>query len=145
MGKRKLPSFNLLFANYPEDRQPCKELDQDGNIKYENQCALRVSVCLEKSGFKLVNNDKKKCKHGHIRGAESLGRYLHKQSKRPKVYKNPAAGAKQIGEKMGIILFRNIDGFRGGQGDHIDLWIAGKTMTGDYSAHCQEIKFWELN
>ena len=77
MAKRKLPTFLSLWSSYPTEQKPC---DQG----WENQCAIRMSVCLINAGFHLTQYTEPKCKHGHARGAESLANYLWQQVGPPK-------------------------------------------------------------
>jgi hypothetical protein len=137
MAKRKLPVFTTLWSNYPTEQAPC---DQG----WGNQCAIRMSVCLEDSGFNLTNYTEPKCKHGHARGAESLGNYLWRQVGRPKIAKNAADGWANVAGKKGIVVFKDITGFREGRGDHTDLWNAGTTKTGEYFDSCKQSWFWEI-
>ena len=49
-----------------------------------------------------------------------------------------------VSQKTGIVFFKNIVGFRGGEGDHIDLWNKDRTKTGEYSSSSSQTWFWEL-
>jgi hypothetical protein len=137
MPKRMLPRFKSLLDNYPEDSEPC-------NQGWDNQCAIRVSIALVGAGFPLTAYTDPLCKHGHARGAESLANYLWKQVRPPTISKDPSKGKARTKAKTGIILFRNITGFRGGRGDHIDLWDKNATMTGEYFDVSTETWFWEV-
>jgi hypothetical protein len=55
------------------------------------------------------------------------------------------ATKKTLMRKKGIIFFRNIDGFRGGSGDHIDLWDGTQTTGGEYFDRVEQVWFWEIN
>jgi hypothetical protein len=134
---RTLPRFAVLYDHYPEVDHPC-----DGG--WENQCAIRMSICLLGSGFHFVNYRDPICQHGHARGAESLANYLWRQVGRPRISTTSGAGRAWALERRGIVLFRNISGFRGGRGDHIDLWDRTEAMTGEYFDRAAETWFWNV-
>jgi hypothetical protein len=136
MAKRPLPHFVLLWIAYPTVNHPC-----DG--PWDNQCAIRLSLCLINAGFPLTNYTEPVCSHGHARGAESLANYLYNQVGRPKIAKTPTQGQSNVSGKNGVVFFKDITGFRGGRGDHIDVWMNGLTKTGDYFDSSKETWFWE--
>jgi len=138
MGNRIFPRFQQLLNGYPEKMAPC---DQG----WSNQCALRLSVALENAGFKLTSYTDPLCKHGHARGAESLANYLWKQVGPPRISKTAAKGKARTKSKTGIILFKNMSSFRGGRGDHIDLWDMDASMTGQYYDDSEETWFWSIS
>ncbi|WP_207787526.1 type VI secretion system amidase effector protein Tae4 [Candidatus Thiosymbion oneisti] len=127
-------SFQSLWTNYPKLLRPC-----DG--PWQNQCAIRFSIALEKTGFGLAGYKHPVCKHGHARGADGLANYLWRNVRPPRLVTNKQSS---ITNKKGIVFFENLKGFRGGRGDHIDLWNKGITKTGDYFGACQKVWFWEL-
>lgn len=137
MKRRKLPIFPLLLGNYPNVIHPCDQ-------PFENQCAIRMSIALIKSGFKLTHYTEPLCKHGHARGAEALAVYLKKYAGMPQVYKNADQARKSLGYKTGMVFFKDLTGFRGGRGDHFDLYFWGQTKTGEYFDFCKESWFWEV-
>lgn len=138
MAKRPPPQFSQLLASYPAELAPC---DQG----WSNQCAIRMSIALEGAGFKLTDYKQgPTCKHGHARGAQSLGDYLWSQIRPPKVSKSTSLGRSRTHQKTGVIVFKDIDGFQGGRGDHIDLWNRTGTITGEYFDAAQETWFWEI-
>lgn len=145
MPKRKLPPFVSLWANYPSDIHPCNQTNTDGTKTWSNQCAIRMSLTLISSGFHLTNYTEPKCKHGHARGAESLANYLLSQAGMPKIAKTAEAGKKNVAGKKGLVFFKDITGFRGGLGDHFDLWDGASTKTGEYFDSCKQSWFWEVN
>jgi hypothetical protein len=140
MAKRSFPKFNQLWLCYPSNNQPCDQKKADGTNAWDNQCAIRVSITLEKAGFALPDYTDTKCKHGHARGAESLANYLWKQVGRP----DTNCKKSDVIGKKGILFFKDITGFRGGMGDHIDLWNGSKTQTGEYFNICKSTWFWEI-
>jgi len=137
MAKRTLPTFLSLWSSYPTEQHPC-------NQGWENQCAIRMSVCLINAGFHLTQYIEPKCKHGHARGAESLANYLWKQVGRPKISKTANESRATVNGKTGLLFFKDITGFRGGRGDHFDLWNNGETKTGEYIDSCKQTWFWEV-
>jgi hypothetical protein len=128
----------MLWAAYPEDHAPC---DQN----WDNQCAIRMSIALQGAGFRLVGYTEPQCKHGHARGAESLAQFLVKRFGRPIIKKDGSAAQAAMGRRSGIVFFKDITGFRGGYGDHMDLWDGSTTKTGAYFGVCRQVWFWPLN
>ena len=131
-----MPRYATLETNYPDNPAPC-----DGG--WANQCAIRLSIALVSSGFALTAYPDPLCSHGHARGAESLANYLWRQVGRPQVHPGRRARTAVQG-RPGIVFFRNIIGFRGGVGDHIDLWDGAETMTGEYFTESTETWFWSV-
>lgn len=129
------PNFSSLLSNYPSTNTPC-------NGSWENQCAIRMSIALQKSGLSLSKYTEPTCKHGHARGAESLANHLWNVIGPASKYFNPKKS--NVAGRTGIIFFKDIASFRGGRGDHIDLWNLHKTITGEYFDACQEVWFWSL-
>ena len=136
MAKRKLPQFVLLWASYPNELHPC---DQG----WTHQCAIRMSVCLTDAGFKLTHYTDPRCKHGHARGAEGLANYLWTQVGPPRIAKTAEQARRNVASKTGLIFFKDILGFRDGEGDHFDLWNDGLTKTGEYLDSSKQIWFWQ--
>lgn len=97
MAKRTLPNFLSLWSSYPTEQHPC-------NQGWENQCAIRMSVCLIGAGFDLTKYTEPKCKHGHARGAESLANYLWNQVGRPKISKTADETRATVGGKTGLLF-----------------------------------------
>lgn len=141
MTRRQFPTFNQLLDNYPDRIDPCDQ----GREHEWNQCAIRMSIALIGAGFLLTNyNFGPLCRHGHARGAQSLGDYLWRHVRRPTIYRDASAAQSGVTQKTGIVVFKNISGFRGGRGDHIDLWNRTATMTGEYFGRAQQTLFWEI-
>jgi hypothetical protein len=137
MDKRTPPRFKALLDKYPDTSAPCDQA-------WDNQCAIRVSIALVGAGFHLTGYTDPLCKHGHARGAESLANYLWKQLRPPIVRKDAGKAKAATKDKTGIVFFRDITGFRGGLGDHIDLWDRTASMTGEYFDVCAQTWFWEV-
>lgn len=122
-----------MWESYPSGRYPCQDQNSKNELIWKNQCAIRLSIAVVGAGFQLKGYTDPKCSHGHARGAESLANYLWRQVGRPQQATNAADARKLAGSggSPGIIFFRNLDGFREGEGDHIDLWNCVKSPFGD--------------
>ncbi|MGG2398352.1 type VI secretion system amidase effector protein Tae4 [Pseudomonas sp. SH1-B] len=146
------PSFINLWKAYEDmlvefpDKRPC-----DGD--WANQCAIRLSVALNKERSVMVNAStysEPRCAHGHARGAESLANWLWKRPQLgpPRIYN--ASDRARLLDKTGIIFYKDFyyrpsDAEGRPTGDHIDLWNRGLTMTGDYFHRAKAVWFWELS
>ena len=127
------PSYQLMeraYNDYKIDSKPCKR----GLL---NQCAVRMSIALERCGFSLNSFDRTRILHSggrrcvvsiqHAVSASDLANYLRTFWGQPKIFAGQAAGnARQMlrGHK-GVIYFNNCftrDGQTVRRGDHIDLW-----------------------
>jgi hypothetical protein len=140
------PKFINLWNSYPTEKSPC-----DG--PYNNQCAIRMSVCLNGEGTITVNKktySEPTCKHGHARGAESLANWLSHRNRlgAPKKYHDAKAAKVTISGKKGLIFFKDCftrDGEITARGDHIDLWDGYDTIGfSDDQNVSKQIWFWEL-
>ena len=138
------PNFKLMWSSYPTAQFPCNETIRGGGLAWQNQCAIRLSIALEKAGLSLKTYNEHTCKHGHARGAEPLANHLHYAIFWPKKLLSPATAEKQLNGKQGIVFFKDLKGFRGGRGDHIDLWNGSISKTGVYFGICKQVWFWEL-
>lgn len=76
--------FKTLWSNHPtaaasafEDDAPCFV---NGKRAFDNQCAIRIEECLQKSGVALQTFKGARCWHGHkpahILWAEKLTKWL---------------------------------------------------------------------
>lgn len=155
--------FNTLWLSHPDTLDigvtrsshayPCN------SALYANQCAVRMSRSVIKAGVDFSDYPDPTCRGegdynglNYARGAESLANYFYvKFGKRlRKVFiinrqsSSSKSTKKQLLNRKGIIFFRNISGFRGGIGDHIDLWDGKQTTGGEYFDQSTEIWFWEL-
>lgn len=161
-----MPQFETLWDNHPcnkEEKYPCK--DKNGKPSFENQCAIRMGVCLERSGVNLKSFSGERCWHNHnpkhILRAEDLAEWLKfykHQFGTLNLYKGIGAyrdALEYMKLKKGIVFFRNFWG-PGNQGDHIDLWkwlyttkelqsIIGALIPSLASYDkSQEVWFWEM-
>jgi hypothetical protein len=143
------PKWQLMakaYQAYFTDRGPCKiELDGD---PIANQCAVRMSIALERCGFSLnafghtqhthkpyrVHRNRSGCQVSvpHVLGAKELMDYLKDTIGLSQEFHGDSLGnaAADLSGKHGIIYFNNCF-TRGGQssrrGDHIDLWDGVET------------------
>lgn len=155
--------FNDLWLGHPDTvaigvtrsshAYPCN------SMQYTNQCAVRMSRSAINAGVDFSDFPDVTCKGegsfqglNYARGAESLANYFYAKfgSKARSVLvtnRIPSlaqAARRQILNRKGIIFFRNIGGFRGGLGDHIDLWDGQQTTGGEYFEEAMEIWFWDI-
>jgi hypothetical protein len=77
-----MSQFKLLWENYP-DEDPCDATKENGKILFPNQCAIRVSHALKKSGISFNSFPKsRKCwvhiGEEHILAAKELADWLEK-------------------------------------------------------------------
>lgn len=133
-------NFDTLWANHPgRDAHPCV---------FENQCAIRMGVCLEKSGIDTSSFTGVRCWHGHSPGhilrAQELANWLESKSDLFG-HSQKSFSSSIVQGKRGILFIQN--GWSGGV-DHIDLWDGKKRqMIGgelDYLKLGEQVWFWEL-
>lgn len=133
--------FDTLWKNHPtisDDDFPCTS---HGENNFDNQCAIRLGECMERSGLKTKSLPVRRCwfhkdKPGHILAAEELAKALEKFSITPKIQKpikfSGKNGFSKIAGKRGIIFFKDYYG-PSSQGDHIDLWNGSRLTR--FSSH----------
>lgn len=139
--------FNQLWMHHPGmDDYPCDK------TTFPNQCAIRMSVALDKSGIDTSTFDQmyldRRCYSGfnhfprHILAAQELANWLKSQTKifgevkiNKKITENDLPG------KQGIIFIKH--GW--GTVDHIDVWNGVRLKGGlvDYLSVGKELWFWE--
>ncbi len=170
-GATPIPSFSDLKSNYPTpyehrpDRTPSEgyttaDDDDEGSFAYFNQCAIRMSIALRKSGVDISgarnvsNPGGKTYANDNVLGALNLATLL-----KEKILGNPIVfnGAKidimkSLDTQTGIIFFRNFNEedergnpFRSMGNTHIDLWDKG-TIQGNFDIPVEAtiIWFWPL-
>lgn len=151
--------FSSLWANYPTpDKEPRDTLfrslgwdDLINNKSYENTCAIRMSVCLQRSGFSLSRGDLNVLK-GPLKGKkiiirfDDLANYLKGKWGKPKIILNPTEEVlKPYGN--GVVVFFHIN--PGGYPGHIDLFQVTRTkhqfllwtwqdIQGQCGSHCYD-------
>ncbi len=145
------PSAREIEFNYPKpyNKNPpnCTDKKADGSLAFKNQCAIRMSIALQKSGVDFNSYTDPKCSHGHARGARSLANWLWKKHLcAPKKHKGKEARNIQslLKGKAGILYFHNLSGQI--NNDHIDLFYNNGTQA-NYSNlwTAEEYWFFELN
>jgi hypothetical protein len=156
---RKPPDFSKLLNNYPTSPigGGCSYVENSTDPDM-GSCALRMSHTLNQSGFHLDNySDTRQGGLGycvandmrHALRAESLRDYLTHEIGTPTVFHSPEEARPYIHDRQGIIFFKDIDDYRGGRGDHIDLWNRTSTQGGwgsdpnEFSCASQ-VHFWDL-
>ena len=123
------------YRDYVVDSAPCK-------AGVTNQCAVRMSVALERCGFSLaafepsrrIHNGRSSCLLSlrHVLGAQELARYLARMWGEPEKFRRSAArnANETLAGRRGVIYFNNCfkrkktDTIR--KGDHIDLWTGSQ-------------------
>ncbi len=145
----KHPGFGVCWAGSGLDEDDEDAFDRRGrprNIRYRNQCAVRMSVALERCGFSLnafgsrldarsnrgrgrrVHRGRGSCRLDvpHVLGAAELARYLDAMWSATQEFRGRRGSRDAfatLSGRRGIIYFN--DCFRrrnGSAGDHIDLW-----------------------
>jgi hypothetical protein len=129
--------FKVLWSNYPSD-DPCDAKNDKGDLLFRNQCAIRVSHALKKSGVSFASYPKnRKCwvhkEQDHILAAKELADWLDK-GLAPRISKSKEVTGENWRDsvlgKTGIICFEDYYAASSGSGgDHIDLWD-GSSLTG---------------
>jgi len=139
-------TFEQVWKNYP-DAHPC--VDRDGNIPkgFDNQCAIRVGLALERSGvsFKTFGPGGR-CpvgapNSGMVASAQELANWLRRHPfpglGRAIIIKPASDWEVRIKGKVGIVFFKDYWRRKGetkgvGSGDHIDLWN-GSSLTSSFA------------
>lgn len=129
--------FQLLKTNYPSN-DPCDARNEKGELLFKNQCAIRVSHAMKKSGVSFVSFPAaRKCwvhkGNDHILAAKELADWIDRGMV-PQIKKSKEITGngwrKQVIDKQGIICFEDYYAANGDSGgDHIDLWD-GSALTG---------------
>ena len=133
--------FEDLWKNYP-DEDPCDAKDKKGNKLFSNQCAIRVSYAMKKSGVDFTTfPQKRKCwihpGQDHILAAAELADWIQKSNIANLLTTENITGSQwrsKIVSRTGIICFEDYYlRSDGSGGDHIDLWNKDKlTGIGSY-------------
>ena len=136
------PASWQLWTSYPKESSPCAQ-------GYINQCAIRMSIALEGAGVDLSGYDGNRCSHGHARGAQGLASYLKEIWGLPTwtYRKNRGKAGSLLQHHNGAIFFKNCftrEGESRREGDHIDVWYAGRAQTYQNFTGSEEIWFWKL-
>lgn len=160
------PSFKTLWDSYPAnprdldgvEKYPCRYPDDPGRYAFDNQCAIRVGLALDRAGMDFRQYRGAKCwfkgHNGHILRAQELANWLNGQLGGAKKYIKQTHGDKpglkalqELQGSTGIIIFRDFWG-PGSSGDHIDLWNNDRAKTVRNNAYFEpskEVWFWHLS
>jgi hypothetical protein len=118
---------NLIGARNEAERMcPCKESD-GVTCSYGNECAVRLSVSLQRSGIDMSSFTGEKCStSGYaVRGLE-LATWMSDPNRlgKPQVFENGAEALRQIAGVTGIVYVRQFAGVSqpNQRWDHIDVW-----------------------
>lgn len=157
-------SFDTLNANYSSSTsfKPNFVSPQDlfaeigweeflNNPLYENTCALRISLALVKSGFKIAPRSHNILKGDHAgKGVQVSMRRLADLLATPAYLGKPEEYTEQtakpgIGARKGVVAFNEVRGYAGG--GHIDL-VTGAADAAQCASRCfyesRSIWFWPL-
>lgn len=127
--------FSTLWDAYPSS-DPCDAKDKDGSKLFSNQCAIRVSYALKRSGVTFKSYPaKRKCwvhpGDDHCLAAKELADWLELQPfvgcKKAETIRGENWRGKVI-DRTGILCFEDYYTDPNAGGDHIDLWN-GSRMT----------------
>lgn len=147
----RAPPFARLWESHPAvcgEPYPCRS--PDGKPHFENQCAVRMALALERAGVSLRSFRGARCWHGHGAGhvlrAQELADWLRARPRTfgPVTRLRPARPEDVPGRA--IVFFRNFHGTNN-QGDHIDVWDGRAMCAGDpsYFGRSEEVWFWGLS
>lgn len=129
-------TFSDLWKNYPSS-DPCDATDENGGRKFKNQCAIRLSFSLKRSGVTFGSYPKgRKCwfhpDADHVLAAKELADWLELKPfvgcRRSENVTGPDWRQKVV-DRTGIICFEDYYSDPNAGGDHIDLWNKTK-LTG---------------
>ena len=129
--------FAILRSNYPSD-DPCDARNNKGELLFKNQCAIRMSYAMKKSGVSFAGfPSARKCwvhkNDDHILAAKELADWLDRGAVTQIIKSQDVTGENwrsKVLDKKGIICFEDYYAPSGGSGgDHIDLWD-GSALTG---------------
>ncbi|WP_082486040.1 MULTISPECIES: type VI secretion system amidase effector protein Tae4 [unclassified Acidovorax] len=124
-------SFDALWGHYPS-KDPC--VNPTTRTKaYDNQCAIRVGMALERSGVHFVTFKGPRCQfgpraNGMVLRAQELANWLKTRPFPgcPEPLQFSGKGfQKNLAARKGIVFFQDYwlrAGERQPTGDHIDLW-----------------------
>ncbi|SHN60420.1 type VI secretion system amidase effector protein Tae4 [Desulfovibrio litoralis] len=135
----KVITFKELWSAYPE-AAPCNK-PSDGSLwdeifgtnpAFDNQCAIRLSVCLQHAGASLKTFKGVTCNYHkdekHVLRAKELAEWLDKRylANWPKSINITSKDWRsKITNKTGVVYFANYwipEGSKFPTGGHIDLW-----------------------
>ena len=149
--------FNELSASYPIDHDPCAT---NGAANFEDQCAIRMGLCLKGGGVLVQSFTGARCWFGHGRDhtirAQELANWLKEPAqvrafdtctfKVTKRERGQLIDVTSFAGIKGIVFFRHFWG-PGNQGNHIDLWdgVTPRTGSTDYFGRSEEVWSWSMS
>ncbi|POF30488.1 T6SS effector amidase Tae4 family protein [Roseibium marinum] len=142
--------FETLWQNHPTTRGNNEPCQSNGSSSYENQCAIRMGLTLDRSGIPMTSYNGAYCWHGHghehILRVEELISWLQGQTTvlgTPTTHRSVTSAT--FANQVGLAAFINFWG-TGNQGDHIDLWNGTIVRRGDpdYFRRSERVVFWQL-
>ena len=145
--------FKTLWNAHPTNKGNNEPCSTNGVSNFDNQCAIRMGVCLTNAGISTASFSGARCYPGHghnsvhILRAEELAKWMAMNTTPfGTVEKKNGVSSTDYADRKGIVFFLNFWG-RGSQGDHIDLWDGKKMCYGDpsYFSRAQSVWFWEVN
>lgn len=129
--------FMDLWRNYPSD-DPCDAEDKNGDLLFKNQCAIRLSHAMKKTGVSFATFPAgRKCwvhkGQDHVLAAKELADWIDRGAV-PRIPSSTDVTGEtwreKVVDKKGIICFEDYYAATSGSGgDHIDLWD-GSSLTG---------------
>lgn len=121
-------NFATLWTNHPTVKREELPCSVDGRPKFENQCAIKLATCLDRSGIDTSSFNGARCWYHqnprHILRAQELANWLASSSLKWGVAVQKIKGRHALDAirgKTGILFLQDYWGERR-QGDHIDLW-----------------------
>lgn len=133
-NQAKWVTFAELWAAYPKE-DPCVDKNGKPPKGWENQCAIRVGLALERVGVSFRSFGGARCPTGPQRGGMAAGAQALANWLRARPFPGcplathvaPANWKDAVEARTGIIFFKDYWRRSGetsgtGTGDHIDLW-----------------------
>ena len=145
-------TFAQLWAAHPANNFVESPWCNDAGVpNFENQCAIKMGVTLQRAGVDLSSYPKTKCcwfghAEKHTLRAEELAAWLKNRPEQfGKVERTRHTSVAAFLGRQGIVMCRNFWG-KGMQGDHLDLWNGSQFADGDdnYFERSQEVWFWAI-
>ena len=148
-------TIKQLWENHPAVQDvvyPCSDFDSDSDYdatpNFENQCAIRMSVCLERCGIDFNRYRGVQCWYGcnetHALRVEELVPFLKKVEVLGEYKEIVAPHSSMFEDFSGIIVCYNF--WNNGNGDHIDVVKDGEMTYGDleFIARSERVGYWEF-
>ena len=145
-------NFSDLWDNYCqllEDMNPCT--NGLGEPNFENQCCIRFSTAMHRTGHDFIDYEGAKCwfghKEPHCLRVEEMVEYLSDEFGKPLIRSNCTQD--DFEGMIGIVVFIDFWARNEGDaktGDHIDLFNGVETANGspDYFERSRQVLFWCL-